>query len=63
MAIKNAITCDECKDELSEDDLVYCESCYSKLGGGLAGCAQRVYELENKITELKQALFIARREG
>jgi len=59
MPIKIETTCDSCQKQLEEGNLVYCRDCYSKLEGGLAGCAERVKELEDKIAGLEWDLKTA----
>jgi len=59
MSIKIETTCDGCQKQLEEGNLVYCRDCYSKMEGGLAGCAERVKELESKINGLEADLRLA----
>lgn len=54
MAIENSSSCDECGGEQGKGNLIYCSGCYSKLGGALASCAERIKELEKEITALKK---------
>jgi len=59
MSIKIETTCDGCQKQFEEGNMVYCRDCYSKMEGGLAGCAERVRELEKKISELEADLKTA----